>query len=219
MRVVAAFVWAVAGAAWALEEGGVGSLYDQHFPPLHPNCTQSLTDLLLRQESQLRESAGILKEILSEIKGSLARTAPSTEASCSGTFRKFGGTCLYLAKDVKKTWDAARTFCQDLGGDLAVFRDANALAEAIGYAKALGIPRNNNVWVGGTDRAAEGKWKWVSGEDMPRGTPFWGIYNDIRQPNTGRGENCALLFGNDGFLIHDGQCGWNSLPLCQTKPT
>ena len=40
MRVVAAFVWAVAGAAWALEEGGVGSLYDQHFPPLHPNCTQ-----------------------------------------------------------------------------------------------------------------------------------------------------------------------------------
>nr|XP_027237395.1 uncharacterized protein LOC113828589 [Penaeus vannamei] len=96
MRVVAAFVWAVAGA-WALEEGGVGSLYDQHFPPLHPNCTQSLTDLLLRQESQLRESAGILKEILSETKGSLA-----TEASCSGTFLKFGGTCLYLAKDVKK---------------------------------------------------------------------------------------------------------------------
>ncbi|XP_070001670.1 uncharacterized protein [Penaeus vannamei] len=148
MRVVAAFVWAVAGAAWALEEGGVGSLYDQHFPPLHPNCTQSLTDLLLlRQESQLRESAGILKEILSEIKGSLARTAPSTEASCSGTFLKFGGTCLYLAKDVKKTWDAARTFCQDLGGDLAVFRDANALAEAIGYVKALGESFSSTVHV------------------------------------------------------------------------
>nr|XP_027224051.1 uncharacterized protein LOC113816209 [Penaeus vannamei] len=95
--VVAAFVWAVAGAAWALEEGGVGSLYDQYFPPLHPNCAQSLTDLLLRQESQLRESAGILKEILSETKGSLA-----TEASCSGTFRKFGGTCLYLPRTSKK---------------------------------------------------------------------------------------------------------------------
>nr|XP_027225105.1 C-type lectin domain family 17, member A-like [Penaeus vannamei] len=175
---------------------------------------QSLTDLLLRQESQLRESAGILKEILSETKGSLA-----TEASCSGTFRKFGGTCLYLAKDVKKTWDAARTFCQDLGGDLAVFRDANALAEAIGYAKALGIHRNNNVWVGGTDRTAEGKWEWVSGEDMPRGTPFWGIYNNVRQPNTGRGENCALLHGKDDFMMHDAPCGWTGIPLCQTKPT
>lgn len=72
---------------------------------------------------------------------------PCVEASCSGTFLKFGGTCLYLAKDVKKTWDAARTFCQDLGGDLAVFRDANALAEAIGYARAVGESFSSTVHV------------------------------------------------------------------------
>lgn len=47
----------------------------------------------------------------------------------------------------QKTWDAARTFCQDLGGDLAVFRDANALAEAIGYAKALGESFSSTVHV------------------------------------------------------------------------
>lgn len=40
MRVVAAFLWAVAGAVWALEQGSVSDLYEQHYPPLHANCTQ-----------------------------------------------------------------------------------------------------------------------------------------------------------------------------------
>ncbi|XP_027224057.2 type-2 ice-structuring protein [Penaeus vannamei] len=222
MRVVAAFVWAVAGAAWAVEEGGVGSLYDQHFPPLHPNCTQSLTDLLLlRQELQLRElkeagevSAGILKEILTEIRSLLARNRTSA-ASCPSNFRKFGETCLHLAKDTDLTWEAARLFCQDLGGDLAVFLDANALADALAYTKGSGLPPTANVWAGGSDLSAEGEWRWVSGEAMPRGTPFWGDFNYIREPVGTPGENCAILHGLDGFLIHDAPCAWKCKPLCQ----
>ncbi|XP_063608250.1 uncharacterized protein LOC134782630 [Penaeus indicus] len=219
MRVVA-FLWAVAGAVWALEEGSVGSLYDQHFPPLHPNCTQSLTDLLLlRQEVQLKESVGILKEILSEMKGSLTRIAAPTEAPCPGNFVNHGGTCLYIAKDVSVNWEAARAFCQDLGGDLAVLRDANALAQAIGYAKTSGISSTESVWLGGRDNLVEGEWKWVSGEDMPKGTPFWGIYSSKRQPSGGSGENCAILFGPDDFLVHDAPCSWTCWPLCQVKRT
>ncbi|XP_070001671.1 C-type lectin domain family 17, member A-like [Penaeus vannamei] len=228
--VVAAFVWAVAGAAWALEEGGVGSLYDGHFPPLHPNCTQSLTDLLLlRQEVQLREikqaeeeSTGVLREmvdILTDIRGSLTWLRTSTETPCPGNFIRFGGTCLYLAKDTFVTWQVARVFCQDLGGDLAVFRDANAFAEAIGYAKASGLSNPAHVWVGGSDVSLEGEWKWLNGEDMPRGTPFWGDYNYAREPRGELRENCANLFSNDGFLIHDVSCDSKYNPLCQIKNT
>jgi len=64
MRVVAAFVWAVAGAAWALEEGGVGSLYDQYFPPLHPNCAQvSLQSLDELGKSWIGDHAYIWKDM------------------------------------------------------------------------------------------------------------------------------------------------------------
>ncbi|XP_047484628.1 perlucin-like protein [Penaeus chinensis] len=217
MRVVAALLWAVAGAVWALEEGSVGSLFDQHFPPLHPNCTQNLGDLLLlRQEGQLKESVGILKEILSEIRGFVA--AP-TEAPCPVNLSNVSGTCLYIAKDISVNWEAARIFCQNLGGDLAVFRDANALAEAIGYVKTSGISGSSNVWLGGRDHLIEGEWKWVSGEDMPKGTPFWGTFNSRRQPSGGSGENCAIMFGPDDFLLHDATCGWTCMPLCQIKRT
>lgn len=58
--------------------------------------------------------------------------------ACPAPYEKFSGTCLYLAQDLIVTWEAARTFCQRLGGDLAVFRDANTFAEAIGYAKTFG---------------------------------------------------------------------------------
>lgn len=50
----------------------------------------------------------------------------------------FGDTCLYLAKDKDVNWETARVYCQGLGGDLAVFRDANAYADALGYVKASG---------------------------------------------------------------------------------
>ncbi|XP_037799159.1 ladderlectin-like [Penaeus monodon] len=179
MRLVVAIFWMMAGTAWAMD-----NLYDEHFPSLHPNCTQSLTDLLLlRQEVQLKElkeveqvSAGILREI-ADILTDNKISFTSKEVSCPGNFRKCGDTCLYLAIDTDANWAAARVFCQGLGGDLAVFRDANAFAEALKYVKSSVAVQGTPVWVGGTDRILEGEWRWVSGEDMPRGTPFWGAYN------------------------------------------
>ncbi|XP_042858508.1 uncharacterized protein LOC122244615 [Penaeus japonicus] len=89
MRLVVVFVWVVASMVLALGQDSAGSLYDEHFPPLHPNCTQSLTDLLLlRQEVQLKDlnqaehvSQEILKEmvdILTDIKSSMARNLTAT---------------------------------------------------------------------------------------------------------------------------------------------
>ncbi|XP_063598889.1 C-type lectin domain family 10 member A-like [Penaeus indicus] len=177
------------------------------------NCTQGLTDLLLlRQEVLLKElkqaeqvSVGILREI-ADILTDKKNSFTSGEVSCPGNFRKCGDTCLYLALDTGVSWEAARVFCQGLGGDLAVFRDANEFAEALKYVKSSVAVKGTPVWVGGTDRIEEGEWRWVSGEDMPRGTPFWGDYNYVREPAEGTSGNCAALYGPDGFLIHDGVC-------------
>ncbi|XP_069969415.1 perlucin-like protein [Penaeus vannamei] len=226
MRLVAVCLWLVAGTVVSLENGG-GILHEEHFPPLHLNCSQSLTDLiLLRQEIQLKElkeeekaSAGILREmadILTDIKNTLRQNRTSG-VSCPDNFMNFGDTCLYLAKDKDVNWEIARVYCQGLGGDLAVFRDANAYADALGYVKASGIDGSADVWVGANDLSLEGEWKWVTGEDMPRGTPFWGHHNNNREPTGGASQNCGFLKGNDGFLIHDAPCDWKRNPLCQKK--
>lgn len=63
---------------------------------------------------------------------------PSTAGTpCPGNYTKVGATCLHLAKDTDVTWEDARLFCQEMGGDLAVFRDANAYADVVGYIKGI----------------------------------------------------------------------------------
>nr|XP_027237402.1 uncharacterized protein LOC113828594 isoform X2 [Penaeus vannamei] len=82
MGPTAVVLWMVAGTVRALGPQRVDSLYDEHYPPIHPNCTQSLTDLLLlRQEAKLSEltlaeqtSTEVLKEavhLLADIRNSL----------------------------------------------------------------------------------------------------------------------------------------------------
>ncbi|XP_069969368.1 type-2 ice-structuring protein [Penaeus vannamei] len=238
MGPTAVVLWMVAGAVRALGPHRVDSLYDEHYPPIHPNCTQSLTDLLLlRQEAKLSEltlaeqtSTEVLKEavhLLADIRNSLtfdqgaggavsSRGRPTpVPGSCPGNFASVGGTCLYLATHTDVAWGAARQFCQDLGGDLAIFRDANAFAAALDYIRNLATARAKNVWVGGYDQIEEGKWIWITKEAMPKGTPYWGAIGFGREPRGGAGENCALLYGTDDFMIHDAPCSWSCKPLCQ----
>ncbi|XP_042893642.1 low affinity immunoglobulin epsilon Fc receptor-like [Penaeus japonicus] len=239
MDLIKAVFLMVVGAAWTLEQqNGAGSLYDELFPPINPNCTQRLTDLLLlRQENKLSEvasaeqaSTAALKEavqlltdirnalILNPIPGGVVPISPTGSpilGSCPGNFVRIGATCLYLATDADLVWGTARQFCQDLGGDLATFRDANAFAEALRHTKNLALASAANVWIGGYDQIAEGNWIWITGEEMPKGTPFWGAIGFGREPRGGRGENCALMYGVDEFMIHDAPCAWKCKPLCQ----
>ncbi len=57
----------------------------------------------------------------------------------------------------KKTWHAARDKCREFGGHLAIIPDAETWA----FVKGLGGPVS--VWLGATDEAVEGAWKWVDG--------------------------------------------------------
>ncbi|XP_042883584.1 type-2 ice-structuring protein-like [Penaeus japonicus] len=207
------------------------------FPPIHPNCTQSLTELLLlRQEAQLnRMSAAeeattqVLKETLQTLVqvrdslNALRNTAqghtPTSEAvvECVSPFTRVGERCLLLALNKMHTWASARHFCAAYGADLAHFSDINEYVAVLGYINTINeLKKSVSIWIGGSDEVEEDNWVWVTGELMPRGSPFWGTKDGYRpQPSDGRSQNCAVLWQPDQYYIHDVSCTYKSAPLCQ----
>ncbi|XP_047500022.1 uncharacterized protein LOC125046262 [Penaeus chinensis] len=210
---------------------------DPVLPPLHLNCTQSLTEfLLLRQETHLNrmvsaeeattkllkqtlETLVQVRETLNEVNAKMGGhidTKPDG-AVCQPPFTRVGERCLLLALQEQHTWASARQFCAGYGADLAHFSEANAFAALLDYVNTINFQKKNiNVWVGGTDEAVEDTWLWVTGELMPRGPPFWGTYDGYAlQPNAGTSQNCAVLWKADYYYMHDLPCTHKCAPLCQ----
>jgi hypothetical protein len=89
-------------------------------------------------------------------------------------------SCYILADDVF-AWQDARDLCQAWGGDLVEigsFEENGALAGRIG----------GSVWIGATDQAEEGVFRWAGG--APLVYAGW----SFNQPNNLQGnEDCAEL--------------------------
>lgn len=210
---------------WSL--ASEGNAEEQLFPPLHPNCTQSLTDLLLlRQETQMNRMATAQEattELLVQVRDSLLILSSKAEERkpgsvvCVSPFTQVGGSCLLLALNELHTWASARQFCAGHEADLAHFSDANTYAAILGYINTINKQSKNvNIWIGGSDEAVEDTWVWVTGELMPRGAPFWGSRDGFKaSPSEGPGVNCALLWQADRYYTFDVGCSYKAAPLCQ----
>ncbi|XP_069156664.1 ladderlectin-like [Procambarus clarkii] len=223
-------------AAAAASAGGTDNIHQEvnshHIlSPIHENCTQSLTELLLlRQEGYLsqllvteKESAATLTTVvhlLTQLTDAVIpqHTDPPHKEHCTPPYTSVGKTCLLLALGDPLPWAAARQYCAARGGDLATFTDANTYAEYLAFVNTVNSENAAvGVWLGGSDEAQEGVWTWVTGELMPKGPPFWGSINGYRpEPGGGRGENCLIMYHPDKYYLHDISCGYaQSVPLCQ----
>lgn len=69
---------------------------------------------------------------------------------------KFGGHEYALIED-KSTWHLAKQRCEEMGGHLAIVETPD---EAAFILKLCG---SETVWLGASDEATEGDWKWVNG--------------------------------------------------------
>lgn len=139
----------------------------------------------------------------------------------------------YYAFDEGKTWTEAKEKCEVIGGHLVTIttQEEQEIVESI-----IKNGTKSCYWLGGTDEAAEGQWKWITGEefkythwakDMPdnfltenylmmfkephprRSGNTFGLWNDLK-------EDCTCkdtpFFRKDGFGFI---CEWEK----KTVPT
>lgn len=142
------------------------------------------------------------------------------EASCPTgcTITRDNDDHLYLYCTNALTWSAARTVCQGQAMDLV--RIDSALENA--YLRAL-IPVGIEHWIGATDAADEGVWRWIdNGEQFwsgnQAGTPVGGLFAGwiSSYPDGADAIDCGRITGGTlagGWL--DAFCSAPSSFICE----
>lgn len=127
-----------------------------------------------------------------------------------------GGKC-YIFYPTRVSWDDAREFCQDTGGDLASLSDSTIRD----FLNGTTFP-SNSAWIGGSDVAVEGDFQWLNGQPWV-GVPwrvnydywwyyYYGYYRS--EPNGGTNENCVERYSSDG-TFNDLPCSALDEFLCE----
>ncbi|XP_071360914.1 CD209 antigen-like protein C [Trachinotus anak] len=100
----------------------------------------------------------------------------------------FSGSIYYISS-IKKNWQESRNECLEKGADLMIINSK----EEQDFTRYL----KDHMWIGLTDRDAEGTWKWVDG--TPVTTSYWAS----KEPNGKEAENCGEV------QLHEWKNNWN----------
>lgn len=117
----------------------------------------------------------------------------------------------YTVSRYTMTWSAARTYCQNQGGDLIVngLQDWDQRVRILNY---LRLSSGSDYWIGATDSGHEGNWQWIK-------TPKQGnnFYWASKQPDNAHGnENCAMMSASKwDWKTNDDNCGDSFFAICE----
>ena len=128
---------------------------------------------------------------------------------CEQDWEENGNHCYFWSTE-SKSWDEAEQFCKEEGGHLASVT-SNATDD---YIEAKLKERDHNLWIGGSDRASEGDWKWTDGSSWK--FTNWGKLNGIQQPGHSTGQNCLAYF-IENRKWNDWVCFKETRFLCSKK--
>nr|AGS42194.1 C-type lectin 3 [Penaeus merguiensis] len=133
---------------------------------------------------------------------------------CPAFYVEVGGLCLMFATWAEETWQEAKQTCGD-SSDLLAITDAEVLRAVYLYLHEENIA-DHTFWLGGSD-SSEGNWVYTTGESVPMGTPFWGLYRGdsvVQEPQGGTRENCLMLHSGGSHYFRDVTCSSKLNPLC-----
>ena len=86
---------------------------------------------------------------------------------------------------MKKSWEEARQYCQNLGGDLASVTDQSENQRILDHIARNGI--DEGLWIGANDKRSEGSFEWSDSKAFSFSS--WGP----SEPNGQRLENCVHI--------------------------
>ncbi|XP_035025062.1 CD209 antigen-like protein B isoform X1 [Hippoglossus stenolepis] len=128
--------------------------------------------------------------------------------------------CYYFSssnRDGTRTWQKAREFCQDDGGDLVILDSKDKENSTVNALRnpVRGFPSSDGFWIGLKLIHRERTWKWGDGTSMAEG--YW----DDSEPTDSSGDDCADVYPRENFFKawRSGGCGNGRRWICEKAPT
>merc|ERR1712150_17010 len=123
--------------------------------------------------------------------------------------------CLFFNSTTEATMKAASAFCQHPDNNASLVEIWSELQFDFIRSELMFLQDNgvgNDWWIGATDQGREGRWYWA-GSLATVGDFIW----YAGQPNSGTGDNCAVLQNAYEFLGDDYACSIERNFICQKK--
>ncbi|XP_030197574.1 hepatic lectin-like isoform X2 [Gadus morhua] len=122
---------------------------------------------------------------------------------CARGWDKFGRKC-YLLSGWRRSWNESRELCVSHGADLVAVDSEEEMDFIIRYG--------GTIWLGATDEASEGMWRWVDGTVLSVDNPSW----RRGKPDGGKNKNCLRRdWGHPNIKWTDESCEDNRYGLCE----
>ena len=109
----------------------------------------------------------------------------------------------YVRYDYSVSWHMAKSLCERMGGHLVTITSDNEF----NTVKSLYLSQSTNprIWIGATDKAKEGQWKWITGESWS-----YTKWSTGQPDNSGSVENYGEMWESDGSW-NDNYENYNSI--------
>ena len=119
------------------------------------------------------------------INGKINEVTPSNKTSIPSNAFTYNGHSYYIYSEVCDTWEEAKSYCESLGGHLAVINNASENTTLYNYMKSSGY---DSAYFGLSDKDSEGSWEWVNNEK----STYTNWANN--EPNGGTNENYTMFY-------------------------
>uniref|UniRef100_A0A8C5D0L1 C-type lectin domain-containing protein n=1 Tax=Gadus morhua TaxID=8049 RepID=A0A8C5D0L1_GADMO len=173
------------------------SLRDQHQDYVGTEELKNMTEQHKTVSMEVEQLLQRLKNVTEQ------RDSLLCKQECPGDWDKFGCKC-YSYSSERGSWNKSRDFCVSHGADLVV---VDSKEEMDFISRNSGAP-----WLGATDEASEGVWRWVDGTVLSVDNPSWGK----GKPDGGKDKNCLRrVWVHPNFKWTDESCEDDLYGLCE----
>ncbi|KAL2079241.1 hypothetical protein ACEWY4_024985 [Coilia grayii] len=170
--------------------------------------------LSMQLEKQLNDA----KEAKMQLESKLSDLQKEALKNCTAGWEYFSGKCYYFSTDMKN-WAESRDACVTMGGHLVIIETE----EEQDFLSRQNPTLPNRYWIGLTDSAKEGEWRWVDNGLLNDNAKYWWGHEPDDWKGTAdrplpEGEDCAEMFVNGVRLSwYDTSCKDSSKRICESK--